>query len=93
MEDPGAAGIPPGQELSYVVNVYEDVMHLEFSTAGKPTKTFKINLADNVDGVSITNAAPKTRLASGTPPALVQAIGPRIKPMAITPKRHSHGLS
>jgi len=49
MEDPGAAGIPLGQELSYVVNVYEDVMHLEFSTKGKPTKTFKINLADNVD--------------------------------------------
>lgn len=47
--DPGSAGIPLGQELSYVVNVYEDVMHLEFSTAGKPTKTFKINLADNVD--------------------------------------------
>ena len=48
-EDPGSTGIPLGQKLSYVVNVYEDVMHLEFSTAGKPTKTFKINLADNVD--------------------------------------------
>ena len=47
--DPGSAGIPLGQPLSYVVNVYEDVMHLEFSTKGKPTKTFKINLADNVD--------------------------------------------
>jgi len=31
------------------VNVYEDVMHLEFSTAGKPTVSYKINLADNVD--------------------------------------------
>lgn len=48
-EDPGSAGIPLGQELSYVVNVYEDVMHLEFTTQGKPTKTFKINLANNVD--------------------------------------------
>jgi poly(beta-D-mannuronate) lyase len=47
--DPGPAGIPLDQELSYVVNVYENVMHLEFSTKGKPTKTFKINLADNVD--------------------------------------------
>ena len=47
--DPGSSGIPLGQPLSYVVNVYEDVMHLEFSTDGKPTKTFKINLADNVD--------------------------------------------
>ena len=48
-EDPRNAGIPLGQPLSYVVNVYDDVMHLEFSTQGKPTKTFKINLADNVD--------------------------------------------
>ena len=48
-EDPGNAGIPLGQSLSYVVNVYDDVMHLEFSTQGKPTKTFKINLADNID--------------------------------------------
>ena len=48
-EDPGDAGIPLGQPLSYVVNVYEDVMHLEFSTDGKPKMTYKINLADNVD--------------------------------------------
>ena len=48
-EDPGSAGLPLGTELSYVVNVYEDVMHLEFSTAGKPTVKYKINLADNVD--------------------------------------------
>ena len=48
-DDPGSAGIPLGQPISYVVNVYEDVMHLEFSTPGKPTKTFAINLADNVD--------------------------------------------
>ena len=48
-EDPGSAGIPLGQELSYIVNVYEDVMHLEFSTKGKPTIKYQINLADNVD--------------------------------------------
>lgn len=48
-EDPGKNGIPLGQPLSYVVNVYEDVMHLEFSTAGKPSMKFQINLADNVD--------------------------------------------
>ena len=48
-QDPGSAGIPLGQPLNYVVNVYEDIMHLEFSTAGKPTVKFKINLADNVD--------------------------------------------
>lgn len=48
-EDPGSTGVPLGQPLNYVVNVYEDVMHLEFSTAGKPTVKYKINLADNVD--------------------------------------------
>ena len=55
-EDPGSAGIPLGQPLSYVVNVYENVMHLEFSTEGKPTKTFKINLADNVDATGNVDA-------------------------------------
>ena len=48
-EDPGSDGIPLGQPLSYVVNVFEDVMHLEFSTAGKPVVKYQINLADNVD--------------------------------------------
>ncbi len=48
-DNPGSAGIPLGQPLSYVVNVYENVMHLEFSTTGKPTVKFQINLADNVD--------------------------------------------
>jgi len=48
-DNPGSAGIPLGQELSYVVNVHKDVMHLEFSTPGKPTVKYKINLADNVD--------------------------------------------
>ena len=48
-EDPGDNGVPLGQPLSYVVNVYKDVMHLEFSTVGKPTMKFQINLADNVD--------------------------------------------
>ena len=54
--DPGSAGIPLGQPLNYVVNVYENVMHLEFSTEGKPTKTFKINLADNVDATGNVDA-------------------------------------
>jgi poly(beta-D-mannuronate) lyase len=54
--DPGSAGIPLGQPLSYVVNVYENVMHLEFSTAGKPTVTHKINLADNVDANGVVDA-------------------------------------
>jgi poly(beta-D-mannuronate) lyase len=56
MEDPGSAGIPLGQPLSYVVNVYNNVMHLEFSTEGKPTKTFKIDLADNVDATGTVDA-------------------------------------
>jgi poly(beta-D-mannuronate) lyase len=47
--DPSGAGIRLGQELSYIVNVYGDVMYLEFSTQGKPTVKYKINLADNID--------------------------------------------
>ena len=54
--DPGPAGIPLGQELSYVVNVHNDVMHLEFSTAGKPVVKYQINLADNVDANGVVDA-------------------------------------
>ena len=54
-EDPGSAGIALGQPLSYVVNVYDNVMHLEFSTAGKPTVRHQINLADNVDANGIVD--------------------------------------
>lgn len=47
--DPGAEGIALGEEFSYTVNVYEDVMTLVFESPTKETKTFQINLANNVD--------------------------------------------
>lgn len=42
-------GIALGEEFSYVINVYKDMMYLTFTAEGKPTVNFEINLADNVD--------------------------------------------
>ncbi|AWB66660.1 polysaccharide lyase family 7 protein [Saccharobesus litoralis] len=47
--DPGAEGIKLGEEFSYVINVHENVMHLEFSAKGKPTVKYSIDLTNNVD--------------------------------------------
>lgn len=47
--DPGVNGINLGEEFSYTVNVYNDVMELSFSAEGRDTVTYAINLADNVD--------------------------------------------
>jgi poly(beta-D-mannuronate) lyase len=46
---PGDEGIKLGEEFSYLVNVYEDTMHLIFSAPNKETVQYSINLADNVD--------------------------------------------
>ncbi|QUS36940.1 polysaccharide lyase family 7 protein [Falsirhodobacter algicola] len=48
-DDPGDSGIALGEEFSYEVNVYGNVMSLTFESPGKETKQFQINLADNVD--------------------------------------------
>lgn len=47
--EPGEAGIALGDEFSYEVNVYENIMYLTFSAPGKETIKYEINLADNVD--------------------------------------------
>lgn len=47
--DPGAAGLKLGEAMSYVVDVSGDIMTLTFETERHGTKTFKINLANNVD--------------------------------------------
>ncbi len=46
---PGSQGIALGEEFSYVVNVYKNTMHLTFSNDRLGTKTYSINLANNVD--------------------------------------------
>jgi poly(beta-D-mannuronate) lyase len=47
--DPGKQGIELGEEFSYVVNVYENTMHLTFTSPKRETIEYSINLADNVD--------------------------------------------
>lgn len=47
--DPQSSGIALGEEFSYVINVYNNVMHLTFSQADKQTVTYQIDLSDNVD--------------------------------------------
>lgn len=47
--DPGAEGIKLGEEFSYVINVHENIMYLEFTAEGKPTVNYQIDLSNNVD--------------------------------------------
>lgn len=47
--DPGAEGIKLGEEFSYVINVHENTMYLEFTAAGKPTVNYAIDLSNNID--------------------------------------------
>ncbi|RVU83510.1 polysaccharide lyase family 7 protein [Leucothrix sargassi] len=47
--DPKEKGLKLGDEFSYTVNVYGDIMYLTFSAEGKETKEFQISLVNNVD--------------------------------------------
>lgn len=47
--DPSTGGVALGEEFSYTVNVYKDVMHLTFDSPRLGVKTFSINLANNID--------------------------------------------
>lgn len=49
LADPKEAGLKLGEEFSYTVNVFGDIMYLTFSSEGRETKEFQISLADNVD--------------------------------------------
>ncbi len=55
--DPGAGGVPLGEDFDYVVNLHKDVMHLTFTSARLGTKTYSINLANNVDAYGNVDAA------------------------------------
>lgn len=54
--DPGADGVKLGEEFSYVINVHENVMHLEFTAKGKKTVTYSIDLSNNVDAYGKVDA-------------------------------------
>lgn len=47
--DPGDEGIALGEEFSYVINVYEDIMYLTFTSANHKTVSYEISLANNAD--------------------------------------------
>lgn len=48
-DDPGKAGVELGEEFSYVINVHENTMYLEFSAPNKETVKFTVNLSNNID--------------------------------------------
>jgi len=47
--DPGASGIALGEDFSYEVNVYEDIMYLTFTNPRLGTVRQQLNLANNID--------------------------------------------
>ena len=47
--DPGDAGIPLGEDFSYTINVYQNIMDLTFENANKQTVRYQIDLSNNVD--------------------------------------------
>ena len=47
--DPGAQGLPLGEDFSYTVNVYENTMYLRFENPRLGVKIFSLNLANNID--------------------------------------------
>ncbi|QHJ13020.1 Alginate lyase [Paraglaciecola mesophila] len=47
--DPGDKGIALGEEFSYTINIFENVMHLVFTSANHPKVHHQINLANNID--------------------------------------------
>ena len=47
--DPGALGIPLGEEFSYTINVHENTMHLTFTSERLGTKTYSKSLVSKYD--------------------------------------------
>lgn len=47
--NPGSAGLALGEEFSYTINVYGNVMHLLFTSPGRDDVTYQIDLSNNVD--------------------------------------------
>jgi hypothetical protein len=47
--EPGDKGVALNEEFSYVINVYQDIMYLTFTSPRHETVKYEINLANNVD--------------------------------------------
>lgn len=54
--DPKAKGIALGEEFSYTINVYNNVMYLNFTTANHQPVTYQIDLSNNVDAYGNVDA-------------------------------------
>ena len=54
--DPGAQGLPLGEDFSYTVNVHENTMHLRFENPRLGVKTFSLNLSNNRDAYGNVDA-------------------------------------
>ena len=54
--DPGEEGIALGEEFSYTVNVYENIMTLIFEIQGRPNVRYDIDLSNNVDAYGKVDA-------------------------------------
>ena len=48
-EDPGMNGIALGEEFSYVINVYGNIMYLTFTTKNQAEINYQIDLSNNVN--------------------------------------------
>lgn len=48
-QDPGEQGIALGEEFSYTVNVYQNIMTLTFETSNHDTVRYDIDLSNNID--------------------------------------------
>jgi poly(beta-D-mannuronate) lyase len=53
--EPGDNGIALGEEFSYTINVYQNMMYLTFSAPGKSTVEYSIDLSNNIDANGIAD--------------------------------------
>ncbi len=55
-QDPGTKGIALGEEFSYTVNVYQNIMTLTFETSNHDTVRYDIDLSNNTDAYGNVDA-------------------------------------
>ena len=63
--DPGENGIALGEEFSYTVNVYQNIMTLTFDTLNQATVEYEIDLSNNVDAYGNIDADDNPKGYSG----------------------------
>jgi len=53
---PGDSGIALGEEFSYTINVYNNIMYLTFTTENQPEVKYEIDLSNNIDAYGKVDA-------------------------------------